>query len=206
MKRVVQRWVCWAVAVLMVVGVESWGKKIRNDSFEDAETEADNPYGDIAAGWGRWGNWINRESGWKPTKSGKCLMGYHHWQIEEDADSGFYQDVEDVPAGSECTFTIYASRDKATNADAIELRLEKNGGFEVLATQVYPLSELQPGWQKLSITGKAPAEGGIRMVVVVRPKAEGTREGAIKFDDASLDVDKASNDGVAGSMASKTNG
>jgi hypothetical protein len=160
--------------------------ELQNPSFEDADESADNAYGDLAAFWGRWGNWMNRETGWKPVRTGKCLMGYHHWQIEENDNSGFYQDIEGVPAGKSYTFKIFAMKDKDSDVDNIELRLELFGGATTVASTNYKLSDLSSGqWTELSVTG-SPETEGLRVLVVVTPKSGGDRHGALKFDDASV--------------------
>ncbi len=177
-----------ALVCVFVAGMISTASAnlLQNPSFEDPETQADNPYGDIAAFWGRWGHWMNRETGWKPTRTGKCLMGYHHWEINDPETSGFYQDVDDVTAGQQCVFTIYAAKDKDTNAEAIELRIEKTGGFETLGSVVYKLSDLKgSGYTPLSVSAAA-VEDGVRVTVMVTPSKTSPRNGAIKFDDASL--------------------
>ena len=58
-----------------------------NTSFEESDDE-DHWGSDRAAAWGRWGHWINRETGWGPTHSGDCMIGYHHWRIQEKDSSG----------------------------------------------------------------------------------------------------------------------
>ena len=158
-----------------------------NGSFEQAETVLPNPYGDLAANWGRWGNWMNRESAWVPTHSGLGLMGYHHWEIQEPAISGFYQDVTNVPVGSACVFGIYAYKDPGTDAEFIELRIERVGGFRVLQSRTYLMNELGTSWQQLWIKATND-EPGVRVVVSVKPKTEAGRNGALKFDDAELTV------------------
>lgn len=161
---------------------------LKNASFEDLETEQDNPYGDLAAHWGRWGEWMNRETGWKPTKSGKCLMGYHHWEVKGSDSSGFYQDVDGLETGAEYEFSVFAMKDKNTNAEKVEIRIEKMGGFVTLASQVYALDEISAGkWTRLATSAKVPDdETGLRVLVIVYPAQTGPRDGAVKFDDADL--------------------
>ena len=67
----------WTVALgclLIPVGIVSAKVAVLNDvvlprlvnpSFEDSGDAADR-----AAGWGRWGQWMNREEGWTPVHSG----------------------------------------------------------------------------------------------------------------------------------------
>lgn len=176
-----------SVVLVMAAGIAgAFAQQLQNASFEDAETETENLYGDLAARWGRWGNWMNRETQWTPTRSGQCLMGYHHWRIEEPEVSGFYQDVSDIPDGTLCMFSIFAYRDEGTNAESVELRIEKMGGFEVLASRVLSMEEIRKnGWGKISVTGTTRG-GGVRVLVAVTPLKQGFRQGAIKFDDAEL--------------------
>ncbi len=90
---------------------------LKNASFEDLETEQDNPYGDLAAHWGRWGEWMNRETGWKPTKSGKCLMGYHHWGSQGQRFVWLLSGRGRLETGAEYEFSVFAMKDKNTNAE-----------------------------------------------------------------------------------------
>ena len=160
-----------------------------NPSFEDPETEAENLYGDLAAHWGRWGAWMNRETAWSPTHSGIGMIGYHHWEIQSADDSGLYQDVQETPPGKQITFKIHAYMDRDTNAQWVELRLEKLGGFETVASQQYSMEHLkQATWTQLSVSGSNVA-AGVRILVVVRPAAAPPRKGAIKFDDATVDIE-----------------
>ena len=198
------------VAGALLVGApHARAEDVANGSFEDAETDSDNAYGDLAAHWGRWGGWMNRESIWKPTHKGKCLMGYHHWQIESDDTSGIYQDIANAPAGAEFTFSVYASKDAGTNAEGIELRIEKVNGGEAVASQLFPVDQIKSSsWTKLSVTGTNPAEG-LRVLVIVKPKPDGVRKGSLKFDDASLSVGgagvAASEKGAVSNRATKKN-
>jgi hypothetical protein len=161
--------------------------QLLNGSFEEAESILPNPYADLAASWGRWGNWMNRETGWEPTRSGLGMMGYHHWEIQEPAMSGFYQDVTNVPPGSPCVFGVYCFKDPGTDAEFVELRLERTGGFHTYANRVYPINELRTDWQRLWLKGTNDT-AGVRVLVSVKPKALNGRNGALKFDDAELTV------------------
>ncbi len=160
--------------------------QLLNASFEDAETAADNPYGDLAAHWGRWGNWMNREAQWAPVHGGKCMVGYHHWEIKETSSSGLYQDVPGTAPDRTYTFTVHAFKDDKTNVGTVELRLEKLNGGEILASKTYSCAEIPTGsWDPISVTGKSPGEG-LRVVIVVTPAQSDPREGCVKFDDATL--------------------
>ena len=183
------KWRCVSLAVAFAVCMAVNAQPLINPSFEDAETEQENRWGDLAAGWKRWGNWVNREKQWTPTRSGNCLMGYHHWRIEENGTSGFYQDVQDIQEGSLCSFSIFAFIDENTNAESIELRIERMGGFESIASRVYPLSEIRRnGWGLISVSGTTKGDGA-RFLVIITPKQTPGRQGAIKFDDAELLVE-----------------
>jgi hypothetical protein len=159
--------------------------RLENPSFEES-ADAQDINSDRAASWGRWGHWINRETGWLPTYSGECLIGYHHWEIPEADTSGIYQDVRGIPAQQACTFSVHVVKDERTNADHVELRLEPYGGGEPLASQVYRMDDIPWGqWKKLTVTGESLSDG-IRVLIVVMPKGGGERAGALKFDEASL--------------------
>lgn len=159
---------------------------LKNPSFEEVGTEPDH-----AAGWERWGNWMNREDSWTPTRSGKALIGYHHWQIESGGDSGLWQDAP-VQKGKRYTFSIYVTQDPAKDAKPVqrlELALEAtiDGKQAVIVRKVIPGNEIatNPQWSRLSITGTAPSDK-MRVLVRIAPSTEAPRGGAIKMDDASL--------------------
>ena len=91
--------------------------------------------------------------------------------------------------GSECTFTVYCLKDEGSNADYIELRLEPRGGDDdEIGVHVYRMGDIPRGrWKLLTVKGKN-ATPGIRVLLIVKPKSGTGREGAIKFDDATLRV------------------
>jgi hypothetical protein len=173
----------------IAVSEDTAAPKLVNPSFEDPGDA-----GDRAAGWSRWGDWFNREESWTPVHSGHCILGYHHWEIPSANDSGVYQDVTGAAKGMPYTFGIYASLDKAKDGRkdpmSIELRLEStvDGHQVTIASKLYKVADLPPdAWQKLTVTG-APANATFRVLVIVTPSAEnGTRGGALRFDDASLE-------------------
>jgi len=179
-----------AGAIVLCFGTTlSSAQDLTNPSFEEPELVKDNPWGDLAAGWGRWGNWMNRETQWQPTHSGECLMGYHHWQIEQKDPSGFYQDIPNIPDGTPCVFSIHAYRDEGTNVDSVELRIEKLGGYGTFGSRVFTSSDIRKnGWGRLSVSATTEGDEGIRVLVVVTPCQDGIRNGAVKFDDAELSV------------------
>jgi len=163
--------------------------KLVNPSFEDA---GDAP--DRATGWNRWGDWINREEQWTPVHSGHCILGYHHWQIADPKNSGVYQDVEHAATGAGYTFGIYVNLDKARSpardALTIELRLESTvgGQQQTVASKLYKVADLVPNhWEKLTVSGTV-VNNSLRVLVIITPSPEnGTRGGAIRFDDAVLE-------------------
>ena len=173
------------LAVLMM-GALSVQAQMENASFE-----VEGSSGDQAEAWSRWGDWMNRETGWTPVKDGQCIIGYHHWQIEKGDNSGLYQDMK-VEAGKNYTFSIYANADTSAdskNAESVELRLETtiNGTQATVSSKTYNLSDLATGadWSKLQVSGVAPNDT-LRVLVVVNPSKESPRGGAVKFDAAEL--------------------
>lgn len=176
-----------AVIGLLMMAAVSVQAQLVNPSFENK-----GPQDDQAEGWLRWGDWMNRESGWTPVKDGGCIIGYHHWQIEKPDNSGLYQDMK-VEAGKNYTFSIYANSDKPTdaskNAESVELRIEStvNGTQATVASKTYSLADIASGtdWSKLEISAVAPNDT-LRVLIVVNPSKEGPRGGALKFDAASL--------------------
>jgi hypothetical protein len=177
---------------LSVIGLRA-DNLLKNASFESEGASAD-----TAANWSRWGDWINRESSWMPTHSGKCLLGYHHWQITSQANSGVWQDVSNVKSGQKFKFSVFVfadAPDKSDDAAAekIEVRLEatRNGQQVAIESVSVPVSEIpaDSAWHEVSVSGTTP-EDNLRVLVVVTPAANAPRGGAIKIDDASLEVAK----------------
>lgn len=180
-----------AVATLVDATTGS-AQTLRNASFETGgETE------DVAAGWQRWGHWLNRETGWSPTHGGHCLLGYHHWEVPNAEDSGAYQDVTKPSARQTATFHIYANVDRAKDgkkdARFVELRMEAtiDGQQRTLASRLFSVDQLKADtWEKLSVTGTT-LNDTLRVLVIVSPHPDDkARGGALRFDDASLDVVK----------------
>jgi hypothetical protein len=160
---------------------------LQNPSFEDSMDPV-NWTCDIAKNWTRWGHWMNRETGWKPTKSGECLIGYHHWEINGTENSGLSQLVTGVAKGMSYTFSIFAFVDKDTNAEAIRLRL--SDGKQDIAEQDLDLKSLvRDEWTILSVTGTAISDK-MWVNVIVEPlkrvQNQWDRKGAIKLDDADF--------------------
>jgi acetyl esterase/lipase len=126
-------------------------------------------------------------------RSGHCILGYHHWQIPNTKESGVYQDVAGALKGASYTFGIYVSVDKAKkptrDAVSIELRLEStvDGHQQSVASKFYKVADLPAeDWQKLTVSG-VPVSDKLRVLVVITPSPmDGTRGGALRFDDAFL--------------------
>lgn len=163
---------------------------LQNASFENTGDAADR-----ARQWDRWGEWFNREQDWKPQREGRCVLGYHHWQIESAEDSGVYQDVTGIKPGTRCTFDVYANRDVPADGkhgpEAVELRIESRLGDRLLtvASQTYAAKNIAAGdgWSRLQVTGTIPADN-VRVLIIVQPSREGPRDAAVKVDQANLCV------------------
>lgn len=177
-----------AAVVAVVVGcVAAAGQELRNPSFEQP-SDPDTWGSDRAAHWERLGGWFNRETTWSPVYNGECMLAYHHWQIKQRDPSVVYQDVPGAPTGKVCAFTIHAFKDKHTNAEYVELRLEPYLGGPPLASNIYRMGELKGNrWNELAVTG-TPVTAGLRVVVAVKPGRGNQRKGALKFDDAVFAV------------------
>lgn len=177
------------IAVLsLILSLSSSFARLVNGSFEEQGEQEDR-----AVGWNRWGDWINRETGWTPTRDGKCIIGYHHWQIEKGDTSGLWQNVPNIEAGKKYVFTVYANVDRAdeesANPKEVELRLETkvNGKQSTVASKKFKFSDLAEGenWSQLQVSATAPNDK-LRVLIIVTPASGHDRGGAIKFDEASL--------------------
>ncbi len=162
---------------------------LTNASFEQQGSQTD-----LAAGWSRWGDWINRHCDWTPRHEGTCLIGYHHWQISGTGTSGLWQDIAGVQPGTTYVFRIYVNSDAVTTnlhaAKSVEIRMETSffGQQSVIASRIYNVRTLAGGtdWSLLQVRARAPNDR-LRVVILVTPGDSATnRSGAVKFDDASL--------------------
>ena len=161
---------------------------LANGGFEHPD-DPENWESELAVHWGRWGQWINRETGWAPRHGGDCVLGYHHWRIEGTDSSGVFQDIPDLRAGKEYTFNVYVSKDDNTNLESIELRIEPHEGGDTLGSYMYGIRDVRKGkWRLLTVSGTSGGTG-LRVLIIVTPKARGERKGALKFDDAFLQCD-----------------
>lgn len=195
----------WQTPVTMLVSTDAVGGtpttqsdssdwtsvNVANASFE---SKADDGGDDMAAGWNRWGDWMNRETGWMPVRTGSAIIGYHHFRIESDADSGLWQNVP-VTANAPLRFRLQANADLGNSgspAKSVELRIEtpgNDGTPVVVASQSYLTGDIKTGddWSTLEVTG-TPSSGVARLIIRVVP-AEGAdvrRDGSLKFDDVEV--------------------
>lgn len=180
----------WIVILLAAVGLhaEEPPPLLKNASFE-IPLDPDNWACDQPAHWIRWGNWMNLETAWAPTKTGQCMMGFHHFRLKGEDNAGFYQDVRDVRGGREYAFSIFAWIDKETNAEEIHLMIASYHGGSVLLDYVYKVGKLpRDQWVRLATKFRTPNDGARVMVFVEPHKAGKFAKGAIKFDEASLQI------------------
>ncbi|MEP3479969.1 MAG: M56 family metallopeptidase [Fuerstiella sp.] len=158
---------------------------VKNPSFEIPGQSTD-----TAADWNRWGDWMNRETEWAPVRDGKAVIGYHHYQIEKQSDSGLWQNVTVTP-GESTRFRIQANADIGKNgafAKSVELRLEvpgKDGSPIKIGSKTYLATQIATGdrWSTLEVVG-TPESDVVRLIVRVL-SAEGesvARDGSLKFD------------------------
>ena len=185
----------WLSALIFCLSfLGSWveaAPELINGSFEQGGTPSD-----TAVGWTRWGEWINRETDWKPVRTGQAVLGYHHWQIPSEADSGVWQEVKGLKVGQKVKFSIFMMVDSVSGnqarAEYVELRLEysKNGWQEILAQKRVPLKDFptDEAWHAVEVEGVACTEE-LRVVLSITPSLdEIPRAGAVKFDDAKIEV------------------
>jgi len=180
----------WYVYALLVMTLSAFADNLlENPSFEDP-VDAENWHSDHSDGWGRWGSWMNRETGWMPCRTGECLTGYHHWELPNSDTSGIFQDVADVPVGSECMFSIYALADADTDILRIRLSLEPFGGGDPIESALIEGDEISRAiWDYLAVSGVNKTRG-VRVVVEIIPSQREKKNGALKLDDAALIISK----------------
>lgn len=160
---------------------------LSNGSFEEAA-----PGASAGRSWLHWSDVISRQDGWSPVRDGSSILAYRHWEAGGDS-SGVWQDVDTVP-GTDFRFEVYANLDRGAAGGsppaAVELRAEAiqpDGSVLRLATRTWQAEELATGeeWSRLELPLTAMGEA-TRVLIVTWPAAEGRRDGALKFDDASL--------------------
>ena len=164
---------------------------LKNGSFEAAGSS------DTAAGWDRWGQWINRETAWTPTHDGTAMIGYHHWQRDSADDSGMWQDVAVTP-GERYEFGLFAHADAPTDGGRATLRVTialealADGKPVLVASRDADVASLESagGWSLLTVNAVAPTSS-LRVLIRVAPSEQGPRAGAVKLDDSFLRRDPA---------------
>lgn len=185
-----KKYIVFLFSFIAVLTVLAGKNLLLNPSFEKPYPAADQN-SDKAMSWGRWGDWVNRETNWLPTKSGKCLLGYHHWEIAKEACSGIYQDIKTIEPGK-YEFSIYLYNDKKksdmANVKEVKLCFEPYNGGKALYSKTYTVKELykkSDSWIKLSVSGEIQSNK-LRVLVMIFGAVDGKRSGALKFDDAEL--------------------
>lgn len=158
---------------------------LSNPSFEFA---GDKP--EEVPGWGVWGGGIDRVDTWMPTRTGDAMVGYKHWVIRDNGDSGLFQDVTSVAAGAAYEFSVWIYVDQANRNGfgGVELRLESGVDRRqvTVATNTVAGQDIPSGrWSRVSVRGTAPV-ANLRVVIVFFPALEGPRAGAVKIDDAQI--------------------
>jgi glucan 1,3-beta-glucosidase len=175
---------------------------VANASFEE-KGESD----DLALGWNRWGDWINRETGWAPVHQGGAIIGYHHYRIESDSDSGLWQNVK-VQPNQHTKFRIHGNADvdgNASFAKSVELRMEvpgKDGTPVSIASKTFDARKLATGdkWSTLEVSAR-PESSVVRLIVRVTPASgDKQRGGSLKFDSAEV-LQQASNNAATGTAS-----
>lgn len=164
--------------------------RLQNGSFEIPQGST---VPDQAKYWNRWGEWLNREQGWTPSRDGDCMLGYRHWQIQSAANSGAWQDVTSLTPGMRQTFSVDANRDLPAGGkfgpDSVELRIESQyqGRWLFVASQTFGAGDIATGagWSRLHVAGLVPADNA-RVLIIVNPSSQTPRDASFKFDNASL--------------------
>lgn len=146
---------------------------------------------DEAAGWERWGAWVNRHkhgSEWR-ARNGRALVAYHHWESDSPT-AGWSQTVTNLEAGATYRFSVWAQWDPNCNASNVELRIEPDGASRFQLVEQYTAARVGKIWTYLCVQGKMPADAtAARLVIQCTHGFAGDTadaSGAIKFDDAEL--------------------
>lgn len=158
---------------------------LSNSSFEIAGEKPEE-----IPGWGVWGGGIERVDTWRPTRTGEGMVGYKHWVIQDNGDSGLFQDATSAVAGGTYEFSlwIYPDAAKQNGFAGVELRLESgvDGRQVTVATNLVAGADIPAGrWSRILVRGTAPV-ANLRAVIVFFPSLQGPRDGAVKIDDAQI--------------------
>jgi hypothetical protein len=158
---------------------------LANPSFEQASDDRV----DRARAWNAWGPWLNRETGWTPTRDGRAILAYHHWRIDRPESSGWWQDFA-TTRGGRYELIAHVNVDPGDPgshpADRIELRLEAtlDGRQITLAQRFDDIATLARAdrWSRLALSARA-IDDQTRVLVILHPSGDTPRGGAVKIDD-----------------------
>lgn len=158
---------------------------LANGSFESGGTGA--------TSWTHSDTNVRRQTGWVPVRDGSALIGYRHWEVSGSSPSSITQVVTGLDPSHEYTFSVFANKDNVdpgeANADRVELVIETTGTpTRVIERRSFPVSQIESGsaWSRLHLRFR-PVSSEARVRIVAYPDTSGaTRDGAVKFDDASL--------------------
>ena len=154
---------------------------------------SDNP--EVPEGWTTFGDCFFRETGWAPQTPSGAMMGYHHYRVSGNNNSGMQQDVTGVQAGQRVRFSVLMMVDKhdagSQRPYCVELILEgtKDGEQQTVATKEVVLEEFPTDdeWHEVFVEGTLPVDS-LRVIVSVTPSPSGPRQSAVKFSEANLAV------------------
>lgn len=158
---------------------------LANGAFESGGTNA--------SSWAHSDARIQRQTGWTPVRDGNALIGYRHWEVSGGSPSSIDQVVSGLDPAREYTLSVFANKDTVdageANADRVELVIETTGTpTRVIERRGFPVSQIASGsgWSRLHLRFH-PVSSQARVRLVAYPDTSGaTRDGAVKFDDATL--------------------
>ena len=170
--------------MLMTLPSIAQANLLSNPGFEYASDGSTDPGPDVLD-WTRWGDGARED--WA-AKTGTYGVAFYGWQTASGA--GFYQDVAGT-AGTQYTFSMWATKEAGYVSDDVILRLE---WFEADGTtstgtgdEVNIVSTLTTDWLQYSVSGTAPAGTTIIRAVFAGSNFTGTEDPrGMKFDDADV--------------------
>jgi len=159
---------------------------LANGSFESGNSSS-------ATSWSHSDITIRRQTGWVPVRDGSALIGYRHWEVSTNSPSSIDQVVSGLDPAKDYTFSVFANKDNVdpghANADRVELVIETTGSpARVIERRAFLVSQIESGsvWSRLHLRFH-PVSSQARVRIVAYPDTSGaTRDGAVKFDDATL--------------------